>query len=48
MSYRESNIDKNNIGSTKTGSGLVLDNMKYKSIPLIRIRMGEGFRRPLI
>ena len=25
-----------------------LMNMKYKSIPLIRIRMGEGFRRPLI
>jgi hypothetical protein len=25
-----------------------LMNMKYKSIPLIRIRMGEGFKRPLI
>ena len=25
-----------------------LMNMKYKSIPLIRIRMGEGLRRPLI
>ena len=25
-----------------------LMNMKYKSIPLIRILMGEGLRRPLI
>jgi hypothetical protein len=37
-------IDKYFISKSKDS----LMNMKYKSIPLIRILMGEGLRRPLI